>query len=72
MLYNRTLLVIHPVYTSLHLLNLLTLNCQFFPPSLASPLATTSLFSVSVNVFCRYVNFLLLSLSYLHWLELPE
>ena len=51
MLYNRTLLFIHPIYNSLHLLNP---NSQSFP----FPLATTSLFSMSVSQFLdhRYVH----------------
>ena len=45
---HRTLVFIHPVYNSLHLL---TANSQSFPPSLPSPLAITSLFSMSVSLF---------------------
>ena len=54
-LYSRTLLFIQPVYKSLPLL---TPNSQCIPALLSSPLATTSLFSVSGSLFlfCRYVH----------------
>ena len=45
MLYSRTLFI-HPIYNSLHLL---IPNSQSFPPPPASPLATTSLFPMSVD-----------------------
>ena len=48
-------LVIHPSFISLHLL---IPNSQSFPPPPASPLATTSLISMSVSLFpfCRQVH----------------
>ena len=46
MLYNRTLLFNHLIYTSLHLL---IPNSQSFPLPPSSPLAATSLFSTSVG-----------------------
>ena len=52
-LYSRTLLLIHSICNSLHLL---IPNSKSIPPvSPSSPLATTSLFSMSVNLFlfCR-------------------
>ena len=54
-LYSRTLLFIHPIYTSLPLL---IPNSQSFPPPPSSPLATTTLFSMSVSLFlfCRQVH----------------
>ena len=45
-LYSRTLLFIHPIYNSLHLL---IPNSQSILPSLPLPLAATNLFSVSVS-----------------------
>ena len=44
----RTLLFIHSTYNSLHLL---IPNSQSIPPPPLSPLATTSLFSMSVSLF---------------------
>ena len=54
-LYSRTLLFIHPIYNSLPLL---IPDSQSFPPTPSSPLATTSLFSMSVSLFlfCRQVH----------------
>ena len=51
-LYSRTSLLIHPKCNSLHLL---TPNSQSIPLSPTSPLATTSLLSMSVRLFlfCR-------------------
>ena len=46
-LYNRTLLFIHPIYNNLHLL---ISNSQLFPPPTPSCLASTSLFSMSESV----------------------
>ena len=55
MLYSRTLLCIHPVYTRLHLL---ILTFQPFPPPPPTPLVTTKLFSMSVSLFlfCIYIH----------------
>ena len=47
-LYSRNFLFIHPIYNSLHLL---TPNSQFIPSIPLSLLATTSVFSMSVNLF---------------------
>ena len=49
------LFIIHPIYNSLHLL---TLNSQSVPLLFPSLLATTSLFSMTVNLFlfCRYIS----------------
>ena len=49
---SRTLLFIHSIYNSLHLL---TPNSYSIPPPTHTPLATTSLFSMSVILFlfCR-------------------
>ena len=55
MLYSRTLLFIHPIYTSLHLL---TPNSQSIPLLSPSPLATTSLFFMSVSLFCFVGRFI--------------
>ena len=44
---------IHPIYTSLHML---IPKSQSFPPPTPSPLAITSLFSMSVNLFHRYIH----------------
>ena len=44
-LYSRTLLFIHPIYTSLHLL---IPDSHSVPPPALSPLATTSLLAMSV------------------------
>ena len=52
----RPCFFIHPIHNSLHLL---IPNSQSFPPPLTPPpLATTSLFSMSVSLFlfCRYVH----------------
>ena len=46
--YIRTLLFIYPVYNILHLL---IPNSQSFAPLPSSLLATTNLFSVSLNLF---------------------
>ena len=47
-LYSRILLLVHPVYTSLHLL---VPNSQSIPSSLPlSPSATASLFSLCVSL----------------------
>ena len=48
MLYSRTLLFIHPIYTSWHLL---IPNFQSNPLPTPSLLATTNLFSMSVSLF---------------------
>ena len=48
MLYSRTLLFIHPVDNSLHLL---IPNSYSIPPN-PPPLASTSLFSMSVILVC--------------------
>ena len=55
----RTLLCIHPIYTSLHLL---FPNFQSFSHPSTSPLATTSLFSMPVRLFLfhRYVHLCLI------------
>ena len=49
-LYSRTLLFMHSVYNSSHLL---TPTSHSIPPPTPFPLATTSLFSMYVNLFCR-------------------
>ena len=50
MLYGRTLLLIYPIWTNLHLI---LPNSQSFPP-----LAITGLFSIPMRLFlfCRYVH----------------
>ena len=53
LLYSRTLLFIHSLYTHLHLL---TPNSQSFPPVLPSSLATGSLFSMSVTLFLSWIS----------------
>ena len=50
MLYSRTLLFIHSIYNSLQFASS-NLNSQSIPPLPHSPLATISLFSVSVSLF---------------------
>ena len=51
-LHSRTLLFIHSIYKSLHLL---IPASQSFPPLLLPLFSTTSLFSVSLSLLCRYV-----------------
>ena len=48
MLHSRTLLFMHSIYKSL---NLLTPTSHSVPPPTPSPLATTSLFSLSLILF---------------------
>ena len=54
-LYSRTLLFLRPVYNSLHLLT--PTFPSVFPPN-PSPLATTSLFSMSVILLCFVGRFI--------------
>ena len=56
MLYGRTLFFIHPIYKSLHLLTP-TSHCT--PPPTPSPLATSSLFSVNLFLFHRFMCYIL-------------
>ena len=58
-IYTKTLLFINPICNNLHLLTSVYIpHSQSFAPSPHFPLATTSLFSVSVSLFlfCRYVH----------------
>ena len=65
-LYTRTLLFIHPIYTSLRLL---TPNSQSIPPLTPSHLATTSLFFMFVSLFLFHGYVDLYHILFIYWIQ---